>query len=336
MPKFDYKGSEYSSQFGGKKFYRDGFEISQKEYEKAYRRVYGSSYSQRYYVDQVKRNYGTRAKAKSPELSNRWKKQLWSRSEWKSKPWSAPKVKTRDWLKPLTLDKKTTSYRRIKTSYGNPKALWGAKLNQRPGAKNAFVLNGAKAWIQQIQMAQYMLRVQSEHFRIAVGQRALKIFQLSFKYHKFYNEGTGWPGLASYTMKKRMLTGTWRGSHASKLVETGALSSSLTNSSKDGSPTNAVITGPVNTKRVKISVWDVIRGVKKGNRGTYTTNYIYAGIHNEGVPKGRKRGGAIPKRQFMGWSSPHSLKMDKIDTFAYEIADRYLLDSVFMDRRGMK
>ena len=83
----------------------------------------------------------------------------------------------------------------------------------------------------------------------------------------------------------------------------------------------------------RMSVRDVAKDVPLKGRSTYTTNYVYAGIHNEGVPKGRKPGSKVPRRQFMGWSNYHLHHMDKIDTFAYEIADRYLFDSVFLTKK---
>lgn len=325
MPSNSFEIGRYEYSALGGKYYRAKIgetftkEISKSTYQKYYRQYHGGT----------PKGVRTRTNLK---LSEGWKKQLWSKSSWGNSPWNNGGNRLQEHLRPLTISDKRDFYGRVRTEAGRTNSQWGAKLSNGKYKGTAFVLNGIEELLKHLQIAKYQMRVQAEHFRLAVGQRALRVFQLSFKYHKFYNEDSAWKSLASYTRKKRIVTGTWYGEQKSKLFETGALSGSLTNKT-GGKLVSSVTTGDLTTKRTRISVGDVIRGVPVKGRATYTTNYIYAGIHNEGVPKGRKRGAAVPKRQFMGWSNLRSKQMDKIDTFAYEVADRYLFDSVFLTKK---
>lgn len=316
---------EYSA-FGGK-YYRAKIgetfakEISKSTYQKYYRQYHGGT----------PKGVRTRTNLK---LSEGWKKQLWSKSSWGNSPWNNGGNRLQEHLRPLTISDKRDFYGRVRTEAGRTNSQWGAKLSNGKYKGTAFVLNGIEELLKHLQIAKYQMRVQAEHFRLAVGQRALRVFQLSFKYHKFYNEDTDWEKLASYTRRKRTVAGTWFGSHKSKLYETGSMSVAFDYKQKIGNATR-ISTSKPHTPRIKMSVRDVIRGVPLKRKIMYSRvdDPVYAGIHNEGVPKGRKPGSKIPQRQFMGWSKSHSNVMDKIDTFAYEVADRYLFDSVFLTKK---
>lgn len=323
MPsKFSIGDYEYST-LGGK-YYRSKIgqtfakEISRSTYKKYLRQYSGTP--------------GTaRRVSPPPKLSESWKRQLFSKSQFGHSPWNNDGNRLHDHLKPLSISDKNTNYSRIKTDAGRTHSSWGAKLSNGKYKGSVFVLNGIQEWMTQLRIAKHQLSVQAENFRIVVGQRALRVFQLSFKYHKFYNEDTAWKALSPYTRAKRKLLGTWFGEQKSKLYETGALAGSLKNAGESG--IMRITTGKATVHRTRISSKDIVRGIPVRNREKYTTDYVYAGIHNEGVPKGRKKLGKVPKRQFMGWSNLRSKSMDKVDSFAYEIADRYLFDSVFLDRK---
>ena len=314
---------EYSS-LGGK-YYRSKIgedfskEISKNTYLKYYRQYNGSTPK------------GTRSRT-NVKLAERWRKQLWAESKWKSSPWNNQGNRIREHLRPLTINDRQPFYGRVRTEAGRTHGQWGAKLSSGRYKGAVFVLNGFPEWMKHLQIAKFRMPVLAEHFRIAVGQRALRVFQLSFKFHKFYNEDTRWKELASYTRRKRTVAGTWFGSQKSKLFETGAMSNAFEFTTGEGTHVTRVSTNKPNTTRKHMSVKDVMLGTPVKNRETYTTDYIYAGIHNENTPKGRKKGAKVPRRQFMGWNNLHVHSMDKIDMFAYEVADRYLFDSVFLTK----
>ncbi len=334
---FEFKGYVYSQDRNGK-FYRGKWygaissfvkdEISEKAYQKAYKSVFRSN------VEPAK-NKTTRT---TYSLNEKWKKQLWSKSSFESYPWNNSGRQLDQRYRALTIDNKNPLFSRVEYGDGKKtgvKDKWGAVGKRKNGKPKAFVLNGIKEWLRHLQIARYQLSKQAENFRVVVGQRALRVFQLSFKYHKFYNENTKWQALSSFTRRKRQISGTWFGKQKSKLFESGELSRSLSNLNSSGELISSVTTGKVRTNKMRISVYDVIRGVRTKDLGTYSFEGVYAGIHNEGVPKGRKPGGKIPKRQFMGWSNFRNGRMDKIDTFAYQIADSYLFDSVFMSKQSV-
>ena len=325
MPSNSFEIGRYEYSALGGKYYRAKIgetfakEISKSTYQKYYRQYHGGT----------PKGVRTRTNLK---LSEGWKKQLWSKSSWANSPWNNGGNRLQEHLRPLTISDKRDFYGRVQTEAGRTNSQWGAKLSNGKYKGTVFVLNGFQEWMKHLQIAKYQMTVQAEHFRITVGQRALRVFQLSFKYHKFYNEDSRWKELASYTRRKRIVAGTWFGSQKSKLYETGAMAGAFDYQQNVGNITR-ISTDTPTTVRKRMSVRDVIKGVPVKGRPTYTTNYIYAGIHNEGVPKGRKHGSKIPQRQFMGWSKSHSTVMDKIDTFAYEIADRFLFDSVFLTKK---
>lgn len=275
-------------------------------------------------------------------LDTKWKKELWAKSEFKNSPWNTEGRQLHQRYRPLTINDKKPIYSRVFYDEGkraNVKDKWASIGNRKNAKKVVYILNGTKEWLRHIQIAKYQMVKQAENFRVVVGQKALRVFQLSFKYHKFYNEDTQWRALAEYTRNKRIKRHTWFGEHKSKLYETGKLSLSLSNLDDSGNLISRVTTNKVTVNRT--AQWGS-KGVRKTKRGKklwnhriekgadYSSTFSYAGIHNEGVPKGRKPGAKIPQRQFMGWSKLRSGKMDKVDTFAYKIADRYLFDSVFM------
>lgn len=263
--------------------------------------------------------YNKKYNPKTSLLSDKWKKQLYKSSDWKNKPWiNKNGGRLLDVYKPLMLSSKGVSYSRIKINGKRRNDYWGAKIGQGKGSTGVYVFKSFFELQQHLMLAQHLLAVQAENFRVVVGRRALRIFELSFKYHKFYNEGKSWKNLASYTQKKRKWKKTWHGVHASKLNEYGKLAESL---KIESTPQRTRIY----TEKIRIKRPDS----KKGWR---TVNMAYAGIHNEGVPRGNKWGKAIPQRQFMGWDSAGSL--DKVDKFAYSIADRYLFDSVFLVKKS--
>lgn len=271
--------------------------------------------------------------------TGRWEGYFWGKETWKSKPWNVKRNEAggkrgghiRDWYKPLTISDKggikfskvhhewTTVRRRgdgtitsSKTRVIRSNSKWGVQIKQQ-GKGGAFVLNGLGDWLRQLAIAKYRMALGAEYFRIAIGHRAKRVFELSFKYHKFYNENTEWKPLAEYTEKKRKRTNTWYGDNKSKLYEHGRLASSLrlTNNSK--------------VTRIETQKVSVARRYKGYTR---VHSYVYAGWHNEDNPRGRKWGEKIPQRQFMGFSS--STSFDKVDDFAFKIADRYLFDNVFL------
>lgn len=307
-----YRYFKYEGRTGPRKADEIWEQIGRDKYESAWRRKQGIKKPPRV------------AKNPAARLSNKFGKALYGSDYLNKKngPWNRGN-RLRQSLIPLALSSEKTHYRKIEVGKGKVSSLWGTKIGKGRGGHSMGVLNGFKEWRKQLQIARHRMSVQGEHFRITVGQRALRVFQLAFKYHKFYNEDTNWVALAPFTRKKRLWRGTWKGDHNSKLFEYGALAKSLTLDEKVGNSTR------VRTKRTASS------GYNKKNHSV-GIGIMLAGIHNEGVPKGNKWGKAVPQRQFMGWSKEHSASMDKIDRFAYEIADRYLFDGVFLTKKPSK
>lgn len=196
---------------------------------------------------------------------------------------------------------------------GSSKARWGANINTNAAAT---VLVGTKQWIRQLQISIHALYVQSEHFRIVVGQRAIKVFQNSFKYQQFYSNRTQrWKPLSAYTLKKRAARGT--GNRI--LKEYGDLYNSIKIDENAKPMTTRVYT-------------DVV----PANASHHKRHSIcYAGYHNEGRGTyGRGWNGHKPKpyvkRQFMGHSS--HLNPYK-DSFLRKMMKMYLFDSVFLVKK---
>lgn len=196
---------------------------------------------------------------------------------------------------------------------------WGANISkgQRGLSGSTTVLVGTRQWIRQIQISLHQLYVNAENFRIVVGQRALKVFQNSFKYQQFYsNRGRRWAPLSAYTLKKRASRGT-----GNKILrEYGDLYNSIKMDDSINSITTRIYT-------------DVV----SANASHHKKHSIcYAGYHNEGKGTyGSGWNGHNPKpyirRQFMGHSSylnPFS------DSFMKKMMKLYLFDSVFLVKKG--
>lgn len=185
---------------------------------------------------------------------------------------------------------------------------WGANISK---ANIGTILYGTKQWIRQIQISLHALYINAEHFRVLVGHRAIKVFQDSIRYQKFYsNNGKPWPALAPYTLRKRAKRGT--GTH--KLREFGDLEQSIQIKESINPFTTRVFTEIV-----------------PANLSHYKKHSIaYAGYHNEG--KGHHGPISTPykRRQFMG----HSSYLNPFfDNYLKTMMKRYLFDSVFMVKK---
>lgn len=227
------------------------------------------------------------------------------------------------WAKPLTLrGGANPNYNWSRPQYrgandkkirGSSTSLWGSNINSNAPAT---VLVGTKQWIKQLRISIHALYIQSEHFRIAVGQRAIKVFQNSFKYQQFYSNRTQrWKPLSAYTLKKR--AARRKGNRILKEYD------DLYDSIKIED--NAM---PMTTR--------VYTEVVPANPSHHKKHSIcYAGYHNEGRGTyGRGWNGHKPKpyvkRQFMG----HSSHLDPyIDSFLRKIMKMYLFDSVFLVKK---
>ena len=229
------------------------------------------------------------------------------------------------WAKPMSLrggKDPNGNFQRVhyNNSRGNlsrtrPNDKWGARVGG--GSKSsATVLKGIQGWIRQIEISIYALQTQAENFRIMAGRRALKVFQNSFKYQKFYsNQSQGWPSLAPFTLKKRASRGT--GSRI--LKEYGDLYDSIK------------FDQSVSAGRSRIYT-DIV----PANAAHHKKHSIcYAGYHNEGKGTyGKGWNGRAPKhyiqRQFMG----HSTYLDPLfDPFMRKMMKLYLFDSVFLAKQ---
>lgn len=231
------------------------------------------------------------------------------------------------WAKPMTLKGGTNpnmNYTRAMHMNVKGKAVrvpayerWGATVNStKPTLGNATVLKGSREWIRQLEVAIHAVMVNAEHFRILVGQRAIRVFQNSFKYQKMYtNQAQRWSPLASYTLQKRAK----RGTGSKILYEYGDLYNSFRLNENKDAMTTSVYTDivPANASHHK------------------KVSLCYAGYHNEGKGTyGRGWRGHKPKpyvkRQFMG----HSSHLDPYtDAFINKMMKNYLFDSVFMVRK---
>lgn len=195
---------------------------------------------------------------------------------------------------------------------------WGANINKLKSGKtgSATVLIGTRQWIRQIQISLHQLSINAENFRILAGQRAMKVFQNSFKYQQFYSKNSRrWASLSSYTLRKRAARDTGR----RILKEYGDLYNSI-KIDVDASPmTTSIYTDvvPANTSHHK------------------KHSICYAGYHNEGKGTyGKGRNGHSPKpyirRQFMG----HSSYLDPFsDSFMKKMMKVYLFDNVFLVKK---
>lgn len=196
---------------------------------------------------------------------------------------------------------------------GSSTARWGANINSNAGAT---VLHGTRQWIRQLQISLHALYTNAENFRIVVGQRAIKVFQNSFKYQQFYSSRTQhWRALSSYTLRKR----AHRGTGSRILKEYGDLMESIKLK-----------------ERVNLITTRVYTDIVPANAAKHKKHSIcYAGYHNEGKGTyGRGWNGHKPKpyirRQFMG----HSSHLDPYkDSFMRKMMKMYLFDSVFLVKK---
>ena len=199
-----------------------------------------------------------------------------------------------------------------------PKDLWGTHVggNKKGAPGSVCVLDGSKGWVRQLQIAITQMGLQAEYFRIAVGHKALKVFQESISHQRFYTKGSSkWTDLSDATKKKRARRHT--GDHI--LREYGDLQKSIK------------IKERANAMRTKVYTDKVPADLRKHKK--YTN--CYAGWHNEGEGYyGAPRGKHIPrryiKRQFMGFSSYLN---PMTDAAMRKLTKLYLFDSVFLVKK---
>lgn len=297
MAKYDIDKFEF---YNGKLYY-DGF-YATKQQVSAYKKLTGRA--------STKTTSGvTRVRYR---VGNRWAKMLSINPNSKAgtaKAWAKPLANKNGWVQVGRGNK-------IIEKGGN--TYWGANLksSKKGYASEGMILNGSKEWMRQIQLSLHQLQVQAEYFRIAVGYRAQKVFQDSFRFQKFYSEqGQRWASLSAYTLKKRKK----RGTSGPILREYGDLLQSI----KLEENTNVAS----NVMGTRIYTDKVPAEPSHHKKRTI----CYAGWHNEGegtYGKGIK--GRPPKhyvqRQFIGHSS-HIL------SFAQKIQKRYLFDMVFLSKK---
>lgn len=232
------------------------------------------------------------------------------------------------WAKPLTLSGgENPNYNWSRVSYrdfdgtikrGSSSGRWGANINKsKKGAPGSTtVLAGTKQWIRQIQISLHQLYINAENFRVVAGQRAIKVFQNSFKYQQFYSNGSRkWASLSSFTIKKRARRGT-----GSKILkEYGDLYNSIKIDEHAGLYTTRVYTDVVHSNTSHHKKYSI----------------CYSGYHNEGKGTyGSGWNGHKPKpyirRQFIG----HSSYLNPFaDNFMRKMMKLYLFDNVFLVKR---
>lgn len=246
----------------------------------------------------------------------------------------------RGWARPLTLKggadpdygfRKLTYYKpgviingKKKIDF-SPGGRYGADLNQlnkkdigKTKIGKGYVIDGSEGWIRHLRIVIHQVTLNAEHFRIAVGYRAMKVFQDSFRYRKFHSAGsTKWAPLSKFTLKKRKKRGT--ANKGGILEEYGDLRKSIDiNENYTGNTTSGKVTR-IYTKQVE------------ANANHYKKRTLcYAGLHNNPQPgETYGRWGNPPKpyiqRQFMGHST-------YIEAFALSKMKTYLFDDVFLVR----
>ena len=203
-----------------------------------------------------------------------------------------------------------------------PSGRYGADLNQlnkknigKTNVGKGYVINGSKAWINHLRIVTHQVTIKAEHFRIAVGNRAIKVFQDSFRLQRFNSAGSyKWAPLSTFTKKKRLKRGT--GSRI--LKEYGDLYKSIKIDDNHSSEKGRV---------TRIYTDKVAANADHHKKRTI----CYAGLHNSPQPgETYGRWGKPPKayiqRQFIGHS-------ELIDTFAASVSKRFLFDEVFLIRQ---
>lgn len=253
----------------------------------------------------VRKTMLSRKGAERPSFNRRtqnlFSERLTSRTGW-----------AKDWAKPLALRAQTKTdggFFGWSRRNGGGTTTWGAHVKkQGRNISGGFVLNGSKDWIRQLKVAEHQLVTNAERWRVVFGQRALKVFQESFKYQKFYSAGESrWQELSEFTKRKRAhkKPPTWPGKI---LVDTGSLLSSLKAPEGQGGPNGMH----------RISTSDVTYG------GYHNDPKRNARYHKFG--KGSGYGKLMVKRKFMGHST-------YLHEFAWKYMDRYFLDDVFLAKR---
>ena len=188
-------------------------------------------------------------------------------------------------------------------------------LNAKKGGVG--VIDG-RSFAKHVFMVREKLSMNAQNFAVILSLRAIKIFQDSFKYKRFYSaDGDKWQDLDPKTIKKRKRRGTWPGA-GGMLMESGDMFQSVYNYKmlNDGIVTYGVrvFTDPKDYHSRKYV------GKRKFSRGKVSVmrRFCYAGLHNNG---GYIRGGhRLPKRQFMGHS-----------TYLFDYANRQITKYLFYD-----
>lgn len=166
--------------------------------------------------------------------------------------------------------------------------------------KTDFIEMSSKQLHRHLVSVAHQIPIATEHWRLVLAHRALKVFQESFKLKRFNSAGSArWKLNTEWTRKKRKWKGTWPG--AGKLMQ----------------ETNALF------KSLHVVNQLSFIGVNASAR--------YAGIHNNpspGMTYGNGFGGKyfppkpVTQRQFMGHST-------EIDEFIASYERRYLFDTIF-------
>lgn len=183
------------------------------------------------------------------------------------------------------------------------KSSFGASLS----SKNAIRLKDMGEVALQLDIASHFVDIAMDHWKNAIVQRGMKVFQESFEAKKFNSAkgGKRWPRLRPATVKKRKKMGLWPG-QGGMLDATGSLRKSL-EIEKTGAG-YAITTKPVN----------YLDGRTR----------VYAGVHNDPRFFGASHypnGTPYAQRKFMGHST-------QIDEFILKYQSRYLFDNVFRRR----
>ena len=174
-------------------------------------------------------------------------------------------------------------------------------------------------------VVRYNIEKNSLNFIILLSERALEIFQRSFKIKAFNSRGgQKWPELSESTKNVRRKRGTWPGAGRA-LMELGELYSSL--KLESGKFGGKIYTDPAAFKAETYS--DRIKGSKRNKSAAkkiYKRRKVCAAaVHNEGAAGGYTFWGNRPavRRQFIGHST-------YLISFANSIIKRYMFDDVFV------
>lgn len=225
----------------------------------------------------------------------------------------SPTGHVKEWARPLTLSSgknPNLNYRRLgsvdlkEMKFHESKKKWGADISKHQRLSGgATVLKGLEGLVKHLEIVLHALILQSENFRISMAYRALKVFQNSFKYSKFYTASSSrWQPLSPKTLARRIKrkTGT------KILIEYRDLYNSIKVKEHAAPSISSVYT-------------DIVPANKDHHK---KRSICYAGFHNESI-----RNRTFPRRQFMGHSSYLSPFKDP---FIARMVKNYLFDSVFV------